>query len=67
MLELCEEVDTEGRVVGGDELEAVGALGGARLSTLSNWPEGRKRRMNSESGLMEEIADEDEEEGMEVN
>ncbi|KAK6003202.1 hypothetical protein QM012_001047 [Aureobasidium pullulans] len=67
MLELCEEVDAEGRVVGGDELEAVGALGGARLSTLSNWPEGRKRRMNSESGLMEEIADEEEEEGMEVN
>ncbi|KAK3708766.1 hypothetical protein LTR37_011287 [Vermiconidia calcicola] len=33
MLELCEGVDAEGRVVGGDELEAVGGLGGARLGS----------------------------------
>ncbi|KAK5113990.1 hypothetical protein LTR62_003113 [Meristemomyces frigidus] len=33
MLELCEVVDAEGRVVGGDELEAVGGLGGARLGS----------------------------------
>ncbi|KAI9682340.1 MAG: hypothetical protein M1817_000394 [Caeruleum heppii] len=30
LMELCEEVDTEGRVVGGEELEAVGGLGGGR-------------------------------------
>jgi uncharacterized membrane protein YgcG len=51
MLELCEEVDAEGRVVGGDELEAVGALGGARL--INSWPEGRKRRLNSENGFLD--------------
>ncbi|KAK4555724.1 hypothetical protein LTR86_006944 [Recurvomyces mirabilis] len=33
MLELCEGVDAEGRVVGGEELEAVGGLGGARLGS----------------------------------
>lgn len=41
MLELCKGVDTEGRVVGGDELEAVGGLGGARFG--SNMSSGRKR------------------------
>ena len=45
MLELCEGVDAEGRVVGGDELEAVGGLGGARLGSGMNmlWGNGRKR------------------------
>lgn len=63
MLELCEEVDAEGRVVGGDELEAVGGLGGARLGG-GGWREGRKRgRLNSEIVALEEEGDEDE--GME--
>lgn len=31
LVELCEEIDQEGRVVGGDELEAVGGLGGGRF------------------------------------
>ncbi|KAK4543927.1 hypothetical protein LTR36_004701 [Oleoguttula mirabilis] len=46
MLELCEGVDAEGRVVGGDELEAVGGLGGARLGSGMMgglWGAGRKR------------------------
>ena len=45
MLELCEGVDAEGRVVGGDELEAVGGLGGARLGSGMGvlWGNGRKR------------------------
>ncbi|KAF2770269.1 galactose oxidase [Teratosphaeria nubilosa] len=46
MLELCEAVDAEGRVVGGDELEAVGGLGGARLGSGMMgglWGGGRKR------------------------
>ncbi|KAI9754363.1 MAG: hypothetical protein M1815_005664 [Lichina confinis] len=34
--ELCEEVDTEGRVINGGELEAVGGLGGGRLG-LGAW------------------------------
>ncbi|GAB7351748.1 hypothetical protein MBLNU459_g2330t1 [Dothideomycetes sp. NU459] len=65
MLELCEEVDAEGRVVGGDELEAVGGLGGARLGG-GGWREGRKRgRLNSEVQAMEDDLDEDD--GMEVS
>lgn len=46
MLELCEAVDAEGRVVGGEELEAVGGLGGARLGSGMMgglWGAGRKR------------------------
>ena len=48
MVELCEGVDAEGRVVGGEELEAVGGLGGARLgsgmmSMGGLWGAGRKR------------------------
>ncbi|KAF2453527.1 hypothetical protein BDY21DRAFT_356161 [Lineolata rhizophorae] len=31
MIELCEEVDADGRVVGGDELEQVGGLGGGKF------------------------------------
>lgn len=53
MLELCEGVDAEGRVVGGDELEAVGGLGGARLGSGMGllWGNGRKRgRIGSTSG-----------------
>jgi hypothetical protein len=53
MLELCEGVDAEGRVVGGDELEAVGGLGGARLGSGMGvlWGNGRKRgRLGSLSG-----------------
>lgn len=53
MLELCEGVDAEGRVVGGDELEAVGGLGGARLGSGMGvlWGNGRKRgRLSSTAG-----------------
>ncbi|MCJ1309632.1 hypothetical protein MMC25_003292 [Agyrium rufum] len=31
MLELCEVIDVEGRVVGGEELEVVGGLGGGKV------------------------------------
>lgn len=66
MLELCEEIDTEGRVVGGDELEAAGALGGCRLSGLGGLgADGRKRRLDSiaTTGEEEESLDD---EGMEI-
>lgn len=64
MLELCEEVDAEGRVVGGDELEAVGALGGARLG--SQWVGlGRKRGRANSSVVVEEEGEEDD--GMELS
>lgn len=66
MLELCEEIDAEGRVVGGDELEAVGGLGGGRLGAGNAWGlDGRKRRLGSNAV----IGDEDEsldDEGMEI-
>lgn len=67
MLELCEEIDAEGRVVGGDELEAVGALGGGRLGGLGGLygADGRKRRL----GSLATVGDEEEsldEEGMDV-
>lgn len=79
MLELCEGVDAEGRVVGGDELEAVGGLGGARLGSGMGvlWRNGRKRgRLSSTAettvdGEMEEGELEGElegdEEGMELS
>ena len=82
MLELCEGVDAEGRVVGGDELEAVGGLGGARLGSGMGvlWGNGRKRgRLGSEvtpaetegeEGMEDgegEDGVEDEEEGMEIS
>lgn len=72
MLELCEGVDAEGRVVGGDELEAVGGLGGARLGSGMLWGNGRKRgRLGSTSGTTvdgEEDADADaDDEGMEMS
>jgi hypothetical protein len=71
MLELCEGIDAEGRVVGGDELEAVGGLGGARLGSGMGggmWGSGRKRgRLNSLAGTADgEDADGDEE-GMEIS
>ncbi|KAJ9646324.1 hypothetical protein H2199_002373 [Coniosporium tulheliwenetii] len=64
LMELCEEVDTDGRVVGGDELEAVGGLGGARFG-FGGAGNPRKR---STSLVAEdtEIADEGDEEGMEL-
>lgn len=78
MLELCEGVDAEGRVVGGDELEAVGGLGGARLGSQmgggmgsGSWGGGRKRgRVGSVAGTDNEGEDEGDggdEEGMEIS
>jgi N-acetylneuraminic acid mutarotase len=71
MLELCEGIDTEGRVVGGDELEAVGGLGGARLGSGVGgmWGSGRKRgRLNSLAGTAEgEDGEGESEEGMEIS
>jgi len=71
MLELCEGIDAEGRVVGGDELEAVGGLGGARLGSGMGggmWGSGRKRgRLNSLAGTADGEDGEGDEEGMEIS
>ena len=77
MLELCEGIDAEGRVVGGDELEAVGGLGGARLGSGMNvlWGNGRKRGRLGSTGAATADGDADEgevdvdgsDEGMELS
>ncbi|KAF4548445.1 Kelch motif-containing protein 1 [Elsinoe fawcettii] len=67
MLDLCEEVDQEGRVVGGDELEAVGGLGGSRFGG-GMWREGRKRgRANSSRSIDAEENESVDDDGMEVS
>ncbi|KAI4197081.1 MAG: hypothetical protein LQ350_006151 [Teloschistes chrysophthalmus] len=65
MMDLCEVIDVEGRVVGGDELELVGGLGGARFGVggLGREP-GRSRQ-----GVMDfedTDATSDDNEGMEI-
>lgn len=65
MIELCEEVDAEGRVLGGDELEAVGALGGGRLLGGSGW-EGRKRGRASSAVTGVEDEESQDEDGMDI-
>lgn len=70
LMELCEEVDTEGRVVGGDELEVLGGLGGGRFGVGGTGRDGRKRSVGSAGvlGAGDEDGEEDgEEEGMELN
>lgn len=67
LVELCEEVDMEGRVVGGGELEAVGGLNGTRLG-LGGWDGANGRRDGASIQLGDEVeeVDVDEDEGMEM-
>ncbi|KAI9047467.1 hypothetical protein LZ554_008186 [Drepanopeziza brunnea f. sp. 'monogermtubi'] len=63
LVELSQEIDTEGRVVGGDELEAVGGLGGGRFGVG-----GVTRKMSVGSNHTREIgSDGDENEEMEMS
>lgn len=64
LMELCEVVDMEGRVVGGDELEAFGGLGGGRIGVGGVGREGHKVR-----GSLAETEDGEgeDDEGMDVN
>ena len=66
LMELCEVVDMEGRVVGGEELEAVGGLGGGRYGLGGV---GRQRsRVGHSSGVDETSeVDADEDDGMELS
>ncbi|GAM83084.1 hypothetical protein ANO11243_010700 [Dothideomycetidae sp. 11243] len=65
MLDLCEEVDSEGRVVGGDELEIVGGLSGGRFG--AGLRDGRKRgRANSSRSIEADESESIDEDGMEV-
>jgi len=70
MAELCAEIDTEGRVLGADELESVGGLGGARfLGGSGGGPSngGRSRRLGSAGTVAEEADDGEDDEGMEIS
>ncbi|KAK5171295.1 uncharacterized protein LTR77_004439 [Saxophila tyrrhenica] len=68
-VELAQSVDMEGRMVSGDELEAVGGLGGARLGSsmgMGLWGAGRKRgRVGSASVVADGEGDEGVDEGVE--
>lgn len=69
LLELCEEIDNDGRVVGGDELEAVGGLGGGRYGVGGLGAVSAKGRRQPAVGTGEdgEAEEEGEDEGMDVN
>lgn len=64
LIELCQEVDTEGRVVGAEELEVVGGLGGAKLGGTADARTMRTRAAGSSSTPFEEGDEADEDENM---
>lgn len=67
MTELCGEIDQEGRVLGAEELESVGGLGGARFGGMYGGmsSNGRMRRLGSVGTVAEDEGDDDE--GMEIS
>lgn len=71
MMELCEVIDVEGRVVGGEELEIIGGLGGGKFGVGGSGRDLAKagRAMTPGAALTDdtEDADADEDEGMEIN
>ena len=70
LMELCEEVDTEGRVVGGQELEVIGGLGGSRFGAgglEGGIPKARNASTAIQLGEEMEDGDVEEDEGMEMN
>lgn len=60
MMELCEVIDVEGRVVGGEELEVVGGLGGGKFGIGGSGSELARRRAIAPD-------ENDDDEGMEIN
>ncbi|ERS99949.1 hypothetical protein HMPREF1624_03318 [Sporothrix schenckii ATCC 58251] len=76
IVELSQEIDTEGRVIGGDELdlfgsalEGAGGVGGARFSDNGSVLSRRKESISSShaSQMAESEMEDDEEEGMDMN
>ena len=64
LVELCREVDVEGRVLGADELEIVGGLGGARFGG-GGYPREVRSRTGGSVGTHPDEGDEgDEDENM---
>lgn len=70
LMELCEEVDTEGRVVGGRDLDAAGGMNGAVFDGAGGWGKAQSRLRGVVNGNQArnelEDTDEDEEE-MDIN
>lgn len=64
LMELCQEVDTEGRVLGAEELEVVGGLGGATLSGGVSIIEPIRQR--KPSVIHDEAESSDDDQGMEL-
>ena len=71
MMELCEVIDIEGRVVGGEELEVVGGLGGGKFGVGGsgrNFLKGRASGPGVQLGEeMEDVEGEGEDDSMEMN
>ncbi|KAL1903487.1 hypothetical protein Sste5346_000114 [Sporothrix stenoceras] len=76
IVELSQEIDTEGRVIGGDELdlfgsalEGAGGVGGARFSDNGSVLSRRKESISSShaSQMAESEMEDDDEEGMDMN
>ena len=67
MMELCEVIDVEGRVVGGEELEVVGGLGGGKFGVGGSGSETARRRAMAQTGNTDDDNDAQDDEGMEIN
>lgn len=64
MMELCEVIDVEGRVVGGEELEIVGGLGGGKFGVGGL---GREPGRSRQTAIEIDEGDGDDDEGMELS
>ncbi|KAL9057329.1 MAG: hypothetical protein Q9162_002403 [Coniocarpon cinnabarinum] len=64
LVELCREVDVEGRVLGAEELEIVGGLGGAKFGSGPYVREARSRTPGGATHHLEEGEEGDDDENM---
>jgi len=70
LVELSQEVDMEGRVVGGDELDmivAAGGMDGGRFSDAASAASRRKESVSSSQTQMLETEEDDDDDGMEMS
>ena len=70
MMELCEVIDVDGRVIGGEELEVVGGFGGGKFGVGGSGSELARRRAMVQAGHVGDDNDDNEmqeDEGMEMN
>ena len=70
MTELCEAVDIEGRVIGGEELEVIGGLGGGKIGVGGSGRGLSNNKANTpgiQLGEEVEEAEVEEDDGMELN